>query len=62
MALFHSFLKILYLFLVVLGLHCFTGFSLVAASGAYSLVAEHRPLGSDSWALEHRLNSCGARA
>ena len=30
------------LFLAVLGLHCYVGFSLVAASGGYSLAAVHR--------------------
>ena len=30
-----------YLLLAVLGLHCFGGFSLVVASGGYSLVAVH---------------------
>ena len=30
-----------YLLLAVLGLHCFEGFSLVVASGGYSLVAVH---------------------
>ena len=29
----------IYLFLAVLGLHCYTGFSLVAVSGGYSVVA-----------------------
>ena len=41
------FLKIiffLYLFLAVLGLCCWMGFSLVVASGVYSLVAVHRLL------------------
>ena len=69
----------IYLFLAALGLHCYVGFSLVAVSGGYSLVAVFRLLitvaflavgmGSrprglssrGSWALEHRLNSCGAR-
>ena len=32
----------IYLFLAVLSLHYSTGFSLVVASGGYSLVAEHR--------------------
>ena len=37
------FLKIIftYLFLAVLGLHCYTSFSLVVARRGYSLVAEH---------------------
>ena len=36
---FFFFLSFVYLFLVVLGLHCSAGFSLVVASGGYSLVA-----------------------
>ena len=32
----------MYLFLAVLGLHCCTGFSLVEASGGYSLVVVRR--------------------
>ena len=31
----------IYLFLAVLGLHCFAGFSLVATSEGYSLVVVH---------------------
>ena len=38
------FLKICYLFLAVLGLHCCAGFSLVAASGGYSPAAVSRLL------------------
>ena len=38
-AFFFFFLSFVYLFLVVLGLHCSAGFSLVVASGGYSLVA-----------------------
>ena len=34
----------LFIFLHVLGLRCCMGFSLVAASGGYSLVAMHRLL------------------
>ena len=34
----------IYLFLAVLGLHCWAGFSLVAASGSYSLVVVFRLL------------------
>ena len=38
-------------------------FTLVMESGGYSLVAVPRGLSScRSWALEHRLNSCGAWA
>ena len=36
--------KFMYLFLSVLGLHCCTGFSLVEASGGYSLVVVCRLL------------------
>ena len=36
---FFFFLSFVYLFLAVLGLHCSAGFSLVVASGGYSLVA-----------------------
>ena len=43
-----------------LGLHCCMGFSLVVVSGGYSLVSVHGLC--SSWALEHRLNSCDARA
>ena len=32
-----QFLKTIYLFLAVLGLHCFVGFSLVVANGDYSI-------------------------
>ena len=65
-------------FLVVLGLPCCAGFSLVVASRGYSLAAVRRHcrgfccqawalglLDFSSWgsrALEHRLNSCDARA
>ena len=63
-----------YLFLSVLGLCCYVGFSLVAKSGRYSLAAFHpgsfscSQQGSRysgfrsciSQALEHRLNSCGS--
>ena len=34
----------IYLFLAVLGLHCWAGFSLVAASGSFSLVVIFRLL------------------
>ena len=70
----------MYLLLAVLGVHCCAGFSLVAESGGYTLVAlrgfliavaslvvEHHSRsrglsGGGSWALEHRLGSCGAQA
>ena len=41
-----SFLKnnFIYLFLTILGFHCHAGFSVVAASGDYTLVAVHRLL------------------
>ena len=63
------------LILPVLGLHCCEDFCLVVTSRDYSLVAEHGFRGArasvvaarglsdcDSWALEHRLSSCGAQA
>ena len=60
--------KKFYLFLGMLGLCCYMGFSLVAVCGILiagaSLVVEQL-LSSmwaqefGSWALEHRLNSCG---
>ena len=47
----------------MLGLHCCTGFCLVAASGGYSLVAVHRlPIEVASLVAEHRLGSCGTWA
>ena len=65
----------MYLFLAVLGPRCCAGFSLVVASGGFSLVAvpliavaslisEHRLCrcglkSCGSWALEQRFNSCG---
>ena len=53
------FLKIILLiclFLAVLGLHCYTGFSLVVASGGYSLDAlEGHLLAVASLAVEHGL-------
>ena len=66
----------IYLFLVVLRLHCCTGFSLVAESGSYSpvvihrllmtvtpLVEEHRPQGTQaSVVAAHALSSCGSWA
>ena len=55
MALFHSFLKIIYLFLVVLGLHWCMGFSLVAVNGGYSLVAVHKLLIAVASLVAHRL-------
>ena len=58
-------------FLAVLGLHCctqdfYSGSRWVSHSVA-SLIVEHGPRHVDfsscsSWALEHRLSSCGARA
>ena len=45
-----------YLSLPVLGLHCCAGFSLVAASGGYSVVAVHRLLIAEvSLVAAHRL-------
>ena len=53
--------KIICLFLAVLGLHCYAGFSLVAATRSYSLVAVCGFLiAGASLVAEHRLNSCGA--
>ena len=72
----------------MLSLHCCSGFSLVASSGGYTVVAVHGLLNMvaslfvenglegarasvvvahelsscDSWALEHRIVSYGARA
>ena len=55
--------KLTNLFMAVLGLHCCTGFCLVAASGGYSLVAVHRlPIEVASLVAEHRLGSCGTWA
>ena len=46
----------IYLFLTVLGLHCCVGFSLVAVSGGYSLVAAHGLLTAvASFVAGHRL-------
>ena len=46
----------IYLFWAVLGLHCCTGFSLVAASGDYSLAVVSRLLiVVASFVSEHRL-------
>ena len=61
------FLRFISLFLAVLGLHCWSGFSLVAASGATlpcsgSLVGPTGFSSCSSWALEHRLRSCGTWA
>lgn len=50
---FHIFLKIIYLFLAAVGFSCSGGLSLVAASGAYSLLqCASFPLW---WLVEHRL-------
>ena len=52
---FHNFVD-LYLFLAVLGLHCCSGFPVVAASRGYSLAAVHGLLiAVVSLAMEHRL-------
>ena len=66
---------ILLFFLAVLGLHCWEGFSLVAVQGLSlqwlliaedglsgtqaPLVAAHGLSTCGSWALQHRLSSCG---
>ena len=62
----------IYLFLPRLGLHCCSGFSLVAVNGGFSLRwllllqstgSRHTGFSScGSWALEHRINSCGQDA
>ena len=46
---------LLFIFLAVLGLYCFVGFSLVAASGGYSLVGVHRLLIAVASLAEHGL-------
>ena len=51
--------NLIYFFLAVLGLHCYTGFSLLVASGCYFLVAV-ASLVVEHGTLVHRLNSCGA--
>ena len=56
----------IYLFMVVLGLHCCSGFSLAAASGQYSLVVVCRlltaaaSLVAECWALGHGGFSSGS--
>ena len=46
-----------YLFLAMLGLHCCVGFSLVVASGGYSLVAGHGlRIAVASLVVAHRLS------
>ena len=60
-----SFLKndLIYIFVAVLGLHCCTGFSLVAARGGYYLVVTSRLLiAAASLVVEHRLSSWGIEA
>ena len=60
--------KIMYLFLVVLGLHCCVGSSLVAGSRGQLFIEVHRLLiavasllqSTGSWA--HELNSCSSWA
>ena len=74
---FFFFFNFIYLFLAVLDLRCCAGFSLAAASKAYSPVVmcglliavtslvEHRLQGAGASVLqvpEHRLHSCGAQA
>ena len=56
--LFFIFIYVIYLFLTVLGLHCCTGLSLIAAIGGCSLIAVHKPL--LQWLL--LLWSTGSRA
>ena len=51
----HNFKNNIYLILAVLGLRCFTAFSLLAASEAYSLAVLCRPLiAAASLSVEHR--------
>ena len=66
-----SFLKklfIYYLFLAVLGLHCYAGFSLVIESRGYSSCSEWASQGSGfsscgAWALRHvDFSRCGSWA
>ena len=53
---FFFFYNFIYLFLAVLGLHYCSGFSLVLASGGYSLVAVHGFLSVMAFlVVEHRL-------
>ena len=48
----------MHLFLAVLGLHCCVGFSLVAMSRGYSVIAIHRLLtAAASLVAEHRLQA-----
>ena len=48
-----------YLFLAVLGLHCYTGFSLVVVIGVFSLVAARGPhIMVASLVAEHELGLC----
>ena len=49
------FWKIIYLFLDVLGLSCYEGFSLAVASGGYPLAAVHRLLIAVAFVAERRL-------
>ena len=52
----HVIYLITYLFLTVLGLRCYVGFSLVVLSASYSLVAVHRLLiAVPSLVAKHRL-------
>ena len=48
------------LFLAVLGLRCYAGIFLAAATGGCSLVAVCGFLTAVAFLAEHRLNSCGA--
>ena len=48
-------IKLIYLFLAVLGLHCCRGFSLTVESGGYSLVVAHRLLIVVASLVEHGL-------
>ena len=55
-----SLVQLLFIYLVVLGLRGYTGFSLAVVSGGYSLVVEHELSGSWAcicWALERGVSS-----
>ena len=57
--------NLVYLFMALLGLHCYADFALVAESGGYSSAVVAWPSQGSvfscckAWALEHRLSSCG---
>ena len=55
----NNFICLLILFLAVLGLHCCSGFSLVAVSRGYSLVVVCRHLIAVESLVEYRSRECG---